>query len=252
MPLSVLLKTSIKRGLNVLGYDVHKTPKPDATTPYEPAYPHATYAPWNTDREFREIYSRIRDNTLVDVYRCYELWTLVTQLAQLPEGIIIEVGVWRGGTGALIAAAARRAGITDRIYLCDTFEGVTKASDLDSLYKGGEHSDTSEKIVGSLLAGFPGLTDVVVLRGVFPEETARSVREAKIRMCHIDVDVYNSARDVFEWAWDRLVLGGVVVFDDYGFDGCIGVTRLVDGFRGLSDRVIIHNLNGHAVVVKVS
>src|SRR4051812_843541 len=195
MTLQIRLKTIVKRSLNELGYDIYKLPSPDSSAPYEPVYPAATYSPWNTDREFRKVYSRIRENTLVDVYRCYELWTIAREVVSLPAGVIIEVGVWRGGTGALIAQSAVLGGMSDSVYLCDTFEGVTKASSLDTLYKGGEHRDTSEQIVKSLIAGFPDLRNVKILRGVFPDETAAQITESHVRMCHIDVDVYHSARD---------------------------------------------------------
>ena len=50
-----------------------------------------------------------------------------------------------------------------------------------------------------------------------------------IRYCHIDVDVYQSARDVLEWVWGRLCIGAIVVYDDYGFDGCHGVLLAMTG-----------------------
>jgi O-methyltransferase len=89
-----------------------------------------------------------------------------------------------------------------------------------------------------------------VLQGVFPEDTADQVTSAELRLCHIDVDVYQSARDVFEWAWPRVVSGGVVVFDDYGFYSQEGVTDFVNEIAGNDDLVFVHNLNGHAVVIK--
>jgi O-methyltransferase len=64
------------------------------------------------------------------------------------------------------------------------------------------------------------------------------------------VDVYQSAKDVLEWCWSRLSPGGVVLFDDYGFPACPGVRQLVDEQYGRSDRLVIHNLNGHAILVK--
>jgi O-methyltransferase len=47
-------------------------------------------------------------------------------------------------------------------------------------------------------------------------------------------------------------VGGLVVYDDYGFPRCDGITRHVDEQRTLADRVVIHNLNGHAVVLKTA
>jgi O-methyltransferase len=40
------------------------------------------------------------------------------------------------------------------------------------------------------------------------------------------------------------------VFDDYGWPATVGVARLVEEQRMKRDRLVIHNLNGHAVVVK--
>jgi len=50
--------------------------------------------------------------------------------------------------------------------------------------------------------------------------------------------------------WPDLPVGGVVIFDDYGFDTTSGIAILVDQYRGDEDKLVIHNLNGHAVVVK--
>ena len=66
------------------------------------------------------------------------------------------------------------------------------------------------------------------------------------------VDVYRSAKESVEWLWPRLVVGGMVVYDDYGFQQCEGITRFVNEQRGYTDRVVIYNLNGHGVIVKTA
>ena len=216
---------------------------------YEQIYPSANYAPWKSDVEFQSTYKLIQRNTLVDIYRCWELWTLVGQTAKL-DGGILEVGVWRGGTGALMAKRAHLAGRNDPVFLCDTFEGVVKAGAPDIHYTGGEHSDTSEQIVEDLIRSLD-ITNAHILKGIFPDETAHLIEPgARFRLCHIDVDVYQSAKDVMTWIWDRIVPGGGVVFDDYGFKGCEGVTKYVNEQATESDRLMLHNLNGHAIVIK--
>lgn len=211
--------------------------------------PFASYSPWRVDQSFQKLYKVIFAYTLVDWYRCYELWQLVEQTAEL-EGALIEVGVWRGGTGALIAHKAISCGINDPVYLCDTFEGVVKASSQDSTYKGGEHADTTEGTVIGLLNHLQ-LSNVKILKGIFPDQVEHLVTDQKFRFCHIDVDVYASAKGVVDWIWDRMAVGGIMVYDDYGFWSCDGITNFVDEQRKLKDRVVIHNLNGHAVVIKL-
>jgi O-methyltransferase len=218
---------------------------------YQRLNPIADYAPWTTDSQFLEIYHTIRPYTLVDMYRCYELWTLVEQSQKL-TGSLIEIGVWRGGTGALMAQRAKLSGITDTIYLCDTFRGVVKASAHDPLYKGGEHHDTSIGLVEDLVYNQLNLEHVKILQGMFPEETAKAVDHESFRFCHIDVDVYQSAKDITESLWNKLAVGGMIVYDDYGFFGYAGLTKYVEEQRHARDRLILYNLNGHAVAIKIS
>lgn len=212
------------------------------------AYPVSTYAPWMSDQAFQSVYQRVRRNTLVDIWRCHELWGLVAELRDVP-GSILEVGVWRGGTGALMAARASQLGIDDPVYLCDTWEGVVKTGDVDIYYRDGKHDDASRMVVEKLVAEL-GLGEVHCLQGIFPDDTAAQVEAEAFRLVHIDVDVYQSALDVLEWAWPKLSTNGVVVFDDYGCPATPGVTQLVDEQRGRSDRMVVHNLNGHALLVK--
>jgi len=182
------------------------------------------------------------------MYRCYELWHLLGQVIDL-GGDVLEVGVWRGGTGCMLAARAQSLNKQTKVFLCDTFSGVVKAGALDNFYKGGEHADTSKDLVVGL-ANSLGLDNVEILEGIFPEDTGDVVGRNTFCFCHIDVDVYQSAKDVVNWVWPRLRVGGVIVFDDYGFHHCQGITQLVDELAGRKDNLMLNNLNGHAVLVR--
>jgi O-methyltransferase len=217
---------------------------------YSEVRPAATYSPWIKDDSFQVILALIEEFTLVDNYRCFELWKLIEQVAKLKNGSIIEIGVWRGGTGGLIAAQAKSCGIEDKVFLCDTFTGVVKAGPQDSSYRGGEHADTSLRTVEELIYGRMGLSNVEILPGIFPDQTGHRVQSKQFRFCHIDVDVYQSAKDIVDWIWGKMVPGGIIVYDDYGFRGCGGITKHVEEQRKCEDRLVIHNLNGHAIVVK--
>jgi O-methyltransferase len=245
--LSTMVKRLLQGLLNRSGYHVIRL---SSGGMYESILPLATYAPWNSSAEFRAVWTAVRNNTLVDIFRCWELWQLVGQTTKL-SGSLIEVGVWRGGTGALIASAAKQNGIATPLYLCDTFQGVVKSGIHDSAYKGGEHADTSIPTVEALMKSL-GLTNYRIVEGIFPDATSHLIPASeRFRLCHIDVDVYESARDIVDWLWSRVVLGGLVVYDDYGFEVCPGITRLVNEQMGMSDRLVFHNLNGHAIVMKL-
>ncbi len=208
-----------------------------------------TYCPWNIDHKFIESYEFFRSFTLLDIYRCYELWKTVEQTAKL-SGDIIEIGVYRGGSGLLMAKNAKLCGIPCTVYLCDTFNGVVKAGEHDFTYKGGEFSDTSESTV-EMTTKQACLNNVKILKGVFPDETGFRIADRKFRLCHIDVDVYQSAHDILEWIWPRMVHGGVIIYDDYASEECKGITKHVEEQMGLEDRLVFYNLNGHAIMVKL-
>jgi len=227
--------------------------------------PVANYRPWDVDSEFQSIYGEIREHTMVDIYRLWILWVLARRA---PAGAVLEVGSWRGGSGAVLARAAadRRAVPADpdaartafpagkpsqpRVYLADTFAGIVKAGERDSYYRGGEHANTSPEHVRSLLDGLD-LGWVELLVGTFPDDTASRIEDERFALCHIDVDVYQSAWDTFWWVWPRLVPGGMAVFDDYGFYGCEGVTACVEEIMvKLPGVPVIPNLSGQAVIVK--
>ncbi|MBL0181236.1 MAG: class I SAM-dependent methyltransferase [Chitinophagaceae bacterium] len=217
------------------------------------SFPSANYTPWQGDASFMNIYNQIKDNTLVDIYRCYELWQLLHKINVLdPHAAVLEVGVWRGGTAGIMSQRLADLKSSATLYLADTFSGVAKAGANDSFYTGGEHSDTSQQVVEDVLKNKSGYPHYKILKGIFPEDTVNEVSASEsFGLCHIDVDVYDSAKDILEWVWDKLIPGGVVVFDDYGFHSCTGVTKLVEEYRNRSDRHIIHNLNGHALMIKL-
>lgn len=211
-------------------------------------FPKSTYSPWLNDELFIKTYDAIKDNTLVDIYRCYELWQISKRLKN-STAAIIEVGVWRGGTAALLAKANDN---NSPVYLCDTFEGVAKAGEKDNQYKGGEHADTSMETVDKLMNQLD-ISGYHILKGIFPDVNADRVEDQKCKICHIDVDVYDSAKDIFNWVWQRMIVGGVVVFDDYGFAACAGITQLVNELAdSTTDAFFVHNINGHGLLIKTA
>jgi O-methyltransferase len=218
--------------------------------PYECIPILVRYAPWQADPAFLAAYTSIEKATFVDIYRCYELWMLVEQAAKLP-GHLIEVGVWRGGTGALIARKAALCGIRETVYLCDTFAGIVKSGANDPVFRNGDLANTSQHYVETLLLERLQLQNVCILPGVFPDESGQPLEDKQFRLCHMDVDVYHSAKDITEWIWERMVVGGMIIYDDYGFIGCAGITMLIEEQAHFADRLVLRNMSGQAIVIKL-
>ncbi len=218
---------------------------------YESVFPYASYAPWLTDKEFIKAFEIVNSYSLVDKYRCYELRDLVAESSKLEAGDLIEIGAWRGWSAALIAKKASLCSIDNQVHICDTFTWVVKAWDNDSDYNGWEHADTSEKLVHEVIGKLWVSNNTNILVWIFPDETWHTIEDKKFRFCHIDVDVYQSAKDIVERIRPKLVKWWIIVFDDYGFITCDGIVTLIDEEKKKKDRIVIHNLNGHAVIIKL-
>ncbi len=202
-------------------------------------------APWFDNIEFCNIFARIKDYTLLDRVRLYYLFQVCNQVSKV-QGAVLEVGVWRGGSIGLIASR-----LPDRdVYAADTFRGVVKSSDWEH-YEDGRHADTSVGLCESLFQSLQ-THNIRILEGVFPESTGDIVSSVTFALVHIDVDVFRSAKDIFQFVWSRMSIGGMVVFDDYGFiSACPGIKLLVDEISCISGAVVLANLNGQAIVVKI-
>lgn len=207
------------------------------------SYPYDS--PWIDDEEFTLIYEKIRSNTLVDRTRCYSLYLLMSQINKI-SGDILEVGTWRGGTAGIFTSFAPKK----TVYLADTFVGVVKSSDWEH-YQDKAHNDTSEQLVSDFLTNTVKVSNYKILKGIFPEDTGPNIDGKLFSFVYLDLDVYLSTRDAFNYVWSQVSKGGIVAFDDYGMiSACQGISKFVNEIRGDEDKIFIQNLNGQAYIIK--
>ncbi len=223
-----------EKGFALFKYD----DKPMGSYPYD--------SPWIDDPEFTKIYETIRNNTLVDRTRAYCLYQLMDQIRDV-KGQVLEVGTWRGGTAGIFTQM-----LPDKtIYLADTFTGVVKSSSWEH-YEDKAHSDTSEELVVEYLKNKLKVSNFKILKGIFPEDTGTLLDTDSLAFVYLDLDVYDSTKDAFNYVWDRVTPGGIVAFDDYGMiSACAGIKKFVDEIRGDKDKLLLQNINGQAYIVKV-
>lgn len=199
-----------------------------------------------------ELFRVAQEHSLIDKDRLIYLQMLALQAPA--GGNYIEVGCWRGGSGLVIAHAANLKHPGVSVWLCDTFTGIptVTAEDLvgDGNYRVGEHGDCSIGVVEQLLCECGAPADVV--SGLFPE-SVMGLGLGSIAFAHLDVDVYQSARQSFDYIWERLVPGGLIVLDDYGYSRTPGIKRCVEESREKykGEHVFIESPSCQAVFEKV-
>ncbi len=213
-----------------------------------PSFIRSNYLKHLKDKKFLKIYNKIKDITLIDILRLYELWYLIYQSNKLNDGVYLEVGAYKGGSSIIIGSALNEFNINKKLFIADTFDGVAKASSKDNKYIGGEHKFTDiDFIIKNLNKN--NIENFEILKGVFPDFNSKKIKD-KIRFIHIDVDTYKSAQDIVEWSYTKLVNNGLIIFDDYGFIGCEGITKLCEEYEKDNRFIFYHNINGHCILIK--
>lgn len=213
-----------------------------------PPYPYWTYSPW-LEEWFQEIYNKIKYRTMVTPDRCYIIHQFCLHCLNL-EGDFAECGVYKGGTAYLIADTLVNSNIEGKqVHLLDTFAGMPEtANDDPSGLMRGSLGDTSLEAVQGFLNP---LSNVVFHPGYIPE-TLEPLQDKKFAFVHVDVDLYQSAKDCCEFFYERMPRGGVMIFDDYGFMPFrYSAKQAVDEYFESKPEIPISLRTGQGIVIKL-
>lgn len=169
-------------------------------------------------------YSLTKVEQKCDVRDAYDLYQSLLQTKEVP-GAIAEFGSYRGHSGLIIAEAARRLKLGKSIYLCDMFERFpTESQGVDRFWS--ETHDVDFEEVSRVFGEYP---EVKLVKGDFAD-TIDSLPETDFSFVHVDCDSYRGTRLVIEKVFPKLSRGGVMAFEDYGHDFCLGARLAVDEF----------------------
>lgn len=169
------------------------------------------YTKWQTHDRYEMLYDRAFE-------------------ARLLDGDLVECGVALGGSAAVFAGAAIRAKPAGKeiqqLYLCDTYTGLPPAHPVFDGVKAqgmtGRCAGPVESVQSALKEiGFP--TDKIhIVQGLYADTLpAMRHRVEKIALLHIDADWYDSTKICLELLAPKVVSGGFIIVDDYGFwEGC--------------------------------
>lgn len=140
-----------------------------------------------------------------------------------PDGLIAEFGVYQGGTLELLAKMLPGKAI----FGIDSFQGLPEATEHD-FHSEGEFADVNHiGIVGYFKMLYP---HVRILKGFSPSVFAYFDEHSRFSFVHLDVDMFSSVNDGLEFFWPKLMTGGCILVDDYGFTSTSGCKKAVDNF----------------------
>lgn len=175
-------------------------------------------------------------------YCCYQY---LKQTAALP-GDVAEFGVFQGGSACFFALAMQRFGLNKkRLFLYDTFEGIPQSSALD-LVEVSDFSGNSLERVQSLMSGFDNVC-------IVPGDVTRTfgnLGEEAFSLVHVDCDQFEVTQFLCEKLYFRMVSGGIMMFQNYGFGATLGERIAVDHFFKDKPESVMVGYDGAAFVVK--
>lgn len=147
----------------------------------------------------------LRMNTLI--------WAFENALHR--PGDIVECGVWRGFSFGFLTDYFDFAGVPKTLWLYDTFAGIPAEYDSE---KHDSEAFREPGLYEGVVQRFAGFPNVRIVRGLLPMSLAGNSPE-KIALLHLDLNSSKAEIETLEVLFDRVVPGGMIVFDDYGWTG---------------------------------
>lgn len=151
------------------------------------------------------------------------------------EGDMAEFGVYKGGSAKIISDS-----VPDKtIHLFDTFnEGFPENDVFDIGHKKGEMAFPLTS-VKKFLKG----RKIKYHVGSF-SKTINNIKNLKFSFVHMDADLYQSTKEGIKFFWDKIVDGGIIVFDDVICNDTPGVMKAIKELLP-NEEMIIYGNSGH-------
>lgn len=220
----------------------------------------------------------------VSFYRNYEFSAIFEEVLQErrsamknPDGQVIS---WRAHIAASLASHAKKLGTTfvecgvnvgllsgsicklfektgvdrlEKFYLFDTYEGIPtdqfdeKTEPLASYHNKHNYTENIYDFVQKVFSPYPY---VHVVQGRVPEILEKYKEIQDVSYLSLDMNIVIPEKAAMEFFWDRMVNGGVVLLDDYGFANHGPQQDYFDSFCRERNTVPVHFPTGQAMIIK--
>ena len=166
------------------------------------------------------------------------------------ENNFVECGVCDGLTAFYALSAAKDLNKTFKAYLYDAWDVMEEDRLLSSEKKtSGDYSYLDVESTIKNLHTF-NLDDIKFNKGYIPEVFQSADNPNNLIWLHIDLNSSLPTIDALNLFWDRLEVGGVVLFDDYAWPGHQDTQRSVEKFSANKSSTLLHLPTGQALLIK--
>lgn len=222
--------------------------------PFDPAEPYQVLY-----REALEAAHQGRFDNLPKQLRFFILYQIARDACrQNPSLDMVECGCFHGHSTYMLARVLQENGFEGQLHVFDAFEGglsAFTAADESEFFQTDEqkaaithHFKSDREQVIALLAPFKF---VRFYPGWIPERF-NEVADRRLGFLSLDVDLYEPTRDSLSFFFPRLVEGGTVFLDDYGYYRTFpGARKAVDEYlAGVPHRHLLRMPLGGAIIIK--
>jgi len=168
-----------------------------------------------------ELFEVVRPYTMIKGERLGWLWGLTRRVVENEvHGAIVQCGVWKGGTGAMMAhlAPGREVWLFDSFASKEEIASQVVAEDDERLvskrWPAPAVPEDVKEIVHELVYDE---SHVHLVEGWF-EDTLWGAEVGSIALLHIDCDWYEPVQFVLNRFYNDVSIGGYVVIDDWGWN----------------------------------
>jgi O-methyltransferase len=171
------------------------------------------------------------------------------KFTDVSEYNFVECGV---GWGMSAFFALREINVTKdkivkpKMHLYDSWQDMRKSELLDSEeWHINQYSNLNIELTKKNLEEFE--EETVFHIGFIPEVLHDTTPPNKIIYLHIDLNSANATTAALDFFYDKLVIGGIILFDDYGWDAYKDTKNIVDEFFKNKPGILIEFPTGQAV-----
>ena len=137
------------------------------------------------------------------------------------DGDIVECGVWKGGMSLFLTKLFPEK----QIWIADSFSGFGENTNnlynyTGKTYRKGQMAASKKEVIANFDKFDIAMSNVNILEGYVKDTLPNSGIE-HIALLRVDVDAYSSTLEVLNSLYDKVVEGGLVIFDDT----CLKETR---------------------------
>ncbi len=166
------------------------------------------------------------------------------------EGDFVECGVNTGAYSRALIDYIDFQTTGKTFYLFDTYEGLVPSMINEDEKKAGidiyltHYNDVYDQVVKTF-----ELFKVKIVKGIVPD-TLQQCQSEKICYLSIDMNCVEPEIAAANYFWDKVVVGGVVILDDYGFPMHKEQKKAFDLFALLKGQTILSLPTGQGVIIK--